>query len=265
MQKAFLQIRIDDRDRDVRRILWYNNLEDQLIKEFHCSRVTFGASPSSYILGATTERHLERYKGEYTDTINTLKRDAYIDDIQSGRDSIESLQRFKVEATRIMAEAGFTLQKWHSNVTSLELDEAHEELKMSVKTNYSTKILGISSWNKSKDTLELDFTPCIKEYDVLTKRKMISTINSLYDVLGWVAPITITGKLIFSDVCNKKLTWDKPVPCDVEKRWKDWTYMLEQSKITVVPRSVQTYAGSYFKSHNFLMLATWVYVQQYTL
>ena len=84
-----------------------------------------------------------------------------------------------------MAEAGFTLQKWHSNVTSLELDEAHEELKeMSVKTNYNTKILGISSWNKSKDTLELDFTPCIKEYDVLTKRKMISIINSLYDVLG---------------------------------------------------------------------------------
>ena len=70
-------------------------------------------------------------------------------------------------------------------------------------------------------------------------------------MLGWVAPITITGKLIFSDVCNKKLTWDKPVPPDVEKRWKDWTYMLEQSKIIVVPRSVQTYAGSYFKSHRF--------------
>ena len=106
---------------------------------------------------------MEWYKGEYTDTINTLKRNAYIDDIQSGRDCIESLQRFKVEATQIMAEAGFTLQKWHSNVTSLELDEAHEELKeMSVKTNYNTKILGIS-WNKSKDTLELDFTPCIKE------------------------------------------------------------------------------------------------------
>ena len=28
VQKAFLQIRIDDRDRDVQRIFWYNNLED---------------------------------------------------------------------------------------------------------------------------------------------------------------------------------------------------------------------------------------------
>ena len=63
--------------------------------------------------------------------------------------------------------------------------------------------------------LELNFTPCIKEYDILTKRKMILTINSLYDVFGWVAPITITGKFIFSDVCNKKLTWDELFPLDV--------------------------------------------------
>ena len=116
VQTAFLQIRIDDRDRDVQRILWYNNLEDQLIKEFQCSRVIFGASPSPYILGAISERHLEQYKGEYTDTINTLKKDTYVDDIQGGGDSIESLRNFKVGATQIMVEAGFTLHKWHSNV-----------------------------------------------------------------------------------------------------------------------------------------------------
>ena len=201
--------------------MWYNNLEDQLIKEFCCSRVIFGASPSPYILGVRIEIHLEQYKREYADTINTLKRDTYVDDIQGGGDSIKSLRRFKVEATRIMAEARFTLHKWHSNVRALELDEVHEELKeMSVKANYITKILGTSR-NKSTNTRELEFTPCIKEYDILTKRKMISTINSLYDVLGWVAPITITGKLISSGVCNKKLTWDEPVPCNVEKRWKN--------------------------------------------
>ena len=167
-----------------------------------------------------------------------------------------------------MAEAGFMLHKWHSNVRALELDEEHEELKeMSVKANYNTKILGIS-WNKSTDTLELDCTHCIKERDILTKRKMILTINSMYDVLGLVAPIPITGKLIFSGVCNKNLTWDEPVPRDVEKRWKDWTYIIEQSKKTVVPRSVQTYARSYFRLHGFseassVGLCAAIYVVEY--
>ena len=94
------------------------------------------------------------------------------------------------------------------------------------------------------DTLESDSQPASR---ILTKKKMISTINSMYDVLGLVAPITITGKLIFSDICNKKVTWDEPVLPDVEKRWKDWKYMLEQSKNTAVPRSLQTHAGGYFK------------------
>ena len=164
---------------------------------FCCSRVIFGASPSPYILGITTERHLEQYNGEYTDTINTLKKDTYVDDIQGGADSIKSLRRFKVKATQIMAKAGFTLHKWHSNVRALELDEVDEELEeMSVKANCNKRYLG------------LDFTPCIKKYDILTiRKKIISTINSLYYVLGWVATITITGKLIFSDVCNK--TFDR--------------------------------------------------------
>ena len=37
-QKTFLQIQIEEKDRDAQRILWYSNLEDQLIREFRCSR-----------------------------------------------------------------------------------------------------------------------------------------------------------------------------------------------------------------------------------
>ena len=38
-------------------------------------------STSPHILGATIERQLEPYKEEYTDTVNTLKKDNYVDDI----------------------------------------------------------------------------------------------------------------------------------------------------------------------------------------
>ena len=93
VQKAFLEIRIDERHWDaVERILWYNKLKDQLIKELRCFRVIFGASPSPYILGATIKRHLERYKEEFTDTIKTLKKDTYVNNMQGGGDSIKDLK-----------------------------------------------------------------------------------------------------------------------------------------------------------------------------
>ena len=65
--------------------------------------------------------------------------------------------------------------------------------------------------------------------------------HQITDVLRWVAPATITGKLIFSDECNKKLTWDEPIPPDAEKRWKDWTYIFEQSKTTAVLEVTSNY------------------------
>ena len=78
---------------------------------------------------------------------------------------------------------------------------------------------------------------------------MIPTIKSLYNVPGWAAPITVTRKLIFSDSYNKKLTWNEPVSLDIEKRWKDWTYMFRENKNTAVPRTVRTYPGNKFKLH----------------
>ena len=60
VQKVFIQRQIDKRDQYVQHILWYNNLEDQLIKEFRCLTVIVQVSPSPDILGATIERYLEQ-------------------------------------------------------------------------------------------------------------------------------------------------------------------------------------------------------------
>ena len=38
----------------------------------------------------------------------------------------------------------------------------------------------------------------------LTKRKMLSAINGVYDFLGLAAPVTITGKILYSEVCLTK-------------------------------------------------------------
>ena len=61
IKKAFLQIRINKKDRDALRIFWYENLDFRFIKEYHFTRAIFGAGPSPYILNATIEKreHLQ--------------------------------------------------------------------------------------------------------------------------------------------------------------------------------------------------------------
>ena len=115
IQKAFLQIKVDEEDRDAQRTLWYNNLTDRQIVEYRFTRVIFGATPSPYVLGSTLQKHVKQFNKEYPETAKALLEDTYVDDVQSGGDSIAELQRFKDKTTKIMGKGGFTLHKWHSN------------------------------------------------------------------------------------------------------------------------------------------------------
>ena len=58
IQKAFLQIRVHEQDRDAQRVLWYDNLTDRNIAEYRFTRVIFGATSKPYILGATLQKHI---------------------------------------------------------------------------------------------------------------------------------------------------------------------------------------------------------------
>lgn len=81
IQKAFLQIRVQEQDQDAQRVLWFDNLSERNVKEYRFTRVIFGATSSPYILGAT---------------------------LSMGRGvTEEDAVKFKEESTKILSEGGF--------------------------------------------------------------------------------------------------------------------------------------------------------------
>ena len=249
IQKEFLQIRLDEKDRDAQRLVWYNNLQERKIIELRFTRVIFGAGPSPYILGSTLETYLDPFKDIYPETVKTLKGDTYVDDVQYGSNVKENLEKFKKESKLILEKGGFTLHKWHSNIKSLEETQEPYPVQVVEHLTYAKqsrgtssnekKILGLS-WNKETDEVSIDFTTCIErgKKKQLTKRKMISAINSVFDVLGISSPLMITGKLLYSQAYLNKLRWDGEVPEDIGKIWNKWIEDLEKIKTVTIPRSV---------------------------
>ena len=100
-----------------------------------------------------------------------------------------------------MKQGEFTLHKWHSNVTSLELISNETvnngDSKLSSASRTNGRILGVP-WNKERDTLRIEFTPCMQVKEPITKRKFLSGINSVYDLLGWASPISTELSRLFS-------------------------------------------------------------------
>lgn len=54
----------------------------------------------------------------------------------------------------------------------------------------------------------------------------MSTVNGLYDPLGYVSPVTIQGKALVRELSNEQAEWDDPLPALKEEQWRLWTDSL---------------------------------------
>ena len=181
IRKAFLQISIDETDRNFLRFLWMIN--DSVIIFRHC-RVVFGLACSPFLLAAVLELHLNRLLHVCSQnedvtwsksTIERLKVPFYVDNCVSSVSSREELECFVRESVNVMAAGGFDLRGWESSGDS--------------NGKECTLILGIS-WNKSKDTLSIN--PTILDTEIpekVTKRVILSTTNKIFDPVGVTCPV----------------------------------------------------------------------------
>lgn len=80
-----------------------------------------------------------------------------------------------------------------------------------------TKILGLI-WNPKSDVLQYKVTPYEKG-SVINKRKTLSDIASIYDLLGLIGPVITQAKLFLRTLFCKKYDWDESLPEQIENEW----------------------------------------------
>ena len=240
IKQAFLQIVIRETERDVLRFYWVEDLESKKPVIYRVTRALFGLGPSPFLLGGTLEQHLEKFATQYPEQVKEIREGIYVDDINMGGSSIEEVRDLKETAVSIFKAGGFALHKWHSNERDLDgeitSDDEPTFAKESLGTKTSeTKLLGVG-WNKASDNLSLTFPE--KEL-MSTKRIVLRTIAKIYDPLGIASPLLLTAKLIFRDICERKIPWDIELPDDLKKRWEKW---LKQLPLEIlIPRCIPQY------------------------
>lgn len=109
------------------------------------------------------------------------------------------------------------------------------------------RVLGIQ-WCVASD--EFNFRVLVKEKP-FTRRGVLSTVASIFDPLGFVAPFILVGKRILQRMCQDKTGWDEPLPDDLKPHWEAWLRDLQNLSLIKIARC---YGPSTFKD-----------VQQYEL
>ena len=261
VEKAFLMIAVDDKDRDVFRFIWVDdiNKEDPKLQIYRLTRVVFGVSSSPFLLNATIKFHLESFMESHQLVVERLLQSTYVDDIVSGASTEDEAFEFFTQAKELFRRGGFNLRKFLTNSKELQLRSNQSEevsclansIDPSTETYAQTvlgtqsptepdecKILGVP-WNPSSDHLAFDVSELAQAATTLqpTKRNLVSLIGKFYDPLGLLVPITIKFKILFQKLCQDKLEWDEPLPDDLLQEWKQLVADLNEGGPISVPRS----------------------------
>ena len=205
----------------------------------------FGLVQSPFLLGGTLQYHLQSLKGRYPKEVDEILKSLYVDDLITGGKTTKEVCNLKNTAVAIFGEAGFELQKWHSNEQTLESeanseqedekeDESYAKEQLGVKPG-ETKMLGLP-WDKLKDTMAVTFPAAPPD---VTKRETLRFLASIYDPLGIALPVSLVGKIVYQDICDQRIPWDVRVPEKLAERWNKFEKSL--SSMVQVPRSLPAF------------------------
>ena len=70
-----------------------------------------------------------------------------------------------------------------------------------------------------------------------TKRGTLSTVCSLFDPLGFAAPVALTARILVQDPWNAIVGWDEPLGEECVSKWRSWKTQRPSLTQLRIPRS----------------------------
>ncbi|VDP76899.1 unnamed protein product, partial [Schistosoma curassoni] len=71
------------------------------------------------------------------------------------------------------------------------------------------------------------------------RRNVLSHVASIFDPIGFVAPIILPAKVILQDTCRQKLDWDAELPVDCQTKWNNWCRHIKGLDHLRIPRCLK--------------------------
>ena len=144
IEKAFLQIELNNQDRDTTRFLWLKDTNKSVnsadnLEAYRFCHVLFGAAPSPFLLNATIRYHLNENDNWI---MKDLTENMYMDNVVTGTNCHDKALEYYSLSRNYLQKAGMNLRQWTSNSIALNR-RARDDNAHAAQT---TKILGLT-WN----------------------------------------------------------------------------------------------------------------------
>jgi len=241
IEEMFLQVNVPLEDRKALSFLWWPN--DNLEGEpsvYHMNVHPFGATSSPFCATFALRRAAsDNSAGPEDECVNTVLDNFYVDDCLVSVDTVEEGINLASMLKKRLFDGGFRLLKWNSNSA-----EVLNTLPVYERSNFGTVVscskepdqstLGLR-WSTLGDSFKLTLNLPTKPP---TRRGILSCVSSLYDPLGFSAPMTLHARQLLQELCNNAIGWDSVLTDEYVNRWEQWLEDIQSVTGLNIPRHV---------------------------
>jgi len=243
IEQMFYSFSVEESHRNLIRFFWFldNDPSKELVEYRMCKHV-FGNSPSPAIATYCLRKSVEESDSEVKSFVN---RDFYVDDGLSSQPTVEKAVDLVQRTQKYLSASKLRLHKIASNSPEVLKQFPNDDLAKGLKDVDLDcgelpiqRSLGIV-WSIENDRFmfKVDMSA-----QAVTKRGILSTINSLFDPLGFLAPVVLEGRLILRELVSTKVDWDETIPQDIARKWENW--ISKVAKVTSLDIRRSYFEGS---------------------
>lgn len=247
IQQMFYCFKVNEEHRNYLRFFWHedNNIDKPLIEYRMCVHI-FGntASPAIATYGLRLSASHSTLGSDVTDFV---MNNFYVDDGLTSQPTVNAAVDLIERTQKVLkSEGNIKLHKIASNHKEVMQAFPSEDLSNDLVNlglgNQSLPVqhsLGVR-WSLESDAFLFNITSRDQPY---SRRGVLSTINSIFDPLGFLAPVVIERKLLLRKLISSNNDWDQPLPPEHFNNWNQWTISLSNLQQFQIPR---TYLSSSF-------------------
>ncbi|XP_061170421.1 uncharacterized protein LOC133179742 [Saccostrea echinata] len=243
VEQMFYCFRVQEEHRDYLRFLWYrNNNPEEDLAEYKMKVHVFGNSPSPAVATYGLRKVAEISSKAFGEDVKLfVERDFYVDDgLTSLCEEVSAVDLIKRTQQALLNEGNLRLHKIVSNsravmnsFESRDLAKGLEDVDIGAEELPVQRSLGIC-WNLNSDSFLFLVSADEKPF---TRRGVLSTINSIFDPLGFLTPVVIEGKMLLRTLVQESIDWDEPLPDHHKDRWQKWKNSLAALEQVRIPRT----------------------------
>ena len=183
-------VELTKRDRNLHRFVWRSN-PDTPLTDYCMTRVTFGVSASSFAANMAVKQNHRSFRWQPTQHRNVF--------------TLMTVCPWWILTQKVELQRSLHISTLER--IPKELQDTRDVRTISEVNEY-TKTLGIE-WNISTDEFRLTIAELPLNTNV-TKRVIVSDVAKVFDVLGWLSPVTVKMKILLQRLWEAKVDWDDP-------------------------------------------------------